>query len=129
MPKKPKKQRVPRTRAGGTMTESQYWGFIRSGLRHKSNRWPPKYQVLKAASKPVKNKRHKTEYKCAACKNWFKQSEVMVDHIKPAGSLRSFEDLPAFVETLFCEPENLQVMCKDCHQKKTNEERNESRKT
>ena len=43
------KQRVPRTRGGGKFTESQYWGRIRTALRHSAKRWPPKTAALKRA--------------------------------------------------------------------------------
>lgn len=82
-----------------------------------------KFQVLNAAKKSVKGKRHKSEYQCAQCKGWFKQADVQVDHIEPCGSLKSYADLPLFVEKMFCEPKDMQVLCKDCHQVKTNEER------
>lgn len=41
MRKQPKKPRVPRTRGGFTMTEAQFWGFIRSNLRLMSRKWRP----------------------------------------------------------------------------------------
>lgn len=48
------------------------------------------------------------------------RKEVQIDHIEPAGSLKGFDDLPGFVERLFCEVDGLQVLCKDgCHNKKT----------
>lgn len=112
---KPGKPRVPRTRGGGTMTEAQYWSFIRSGLRAKSSRWPPKFNVLKRAKRTVSGKRHRYEYECAICKDFFKESDVEVDHILPVGSLKSYSDLPQFVERLFCEEEGLRVLCKPCH--------------
>jgi hypothetical protein len=71
-----------------------------------------------------KKGRHRFEYQCAECKKWYMDKEVGVDHIKPAGSLKSFDDLPQFVETLFCEEDNLQVLChKPCHANKTARER------
>jgi 5-methylcytosine-specific restriction endonuclease McrA len=42
-----------------------------------------------------------------------------VDHICPAGSLNSAQDLPDFIERLFCEVDNLQVLCETCHNAKT----------
>jgi hypothetical protein len=55
--------------------------------------------------------------------------EVAVDHIVPAGQLRSFDDLPKFVEILFCEADNLQVLCHACHGRKTLNERNKAGET
>jgi 5-methylcytosine-specific restriction endonuclease McrA len=37
--------------------------------------------------------------------------------------LKTYNDLPAFVKNLFCEEDNLQVLCKPCHDVKTKEER------
>ena len=115
------RQRVPRTRAGGTWTKARYFGFIRSALRNAYSRYPPKFQAKEAARRKKKAGK-RFEYQCAVCNKWFPNSETEVDHIEPAGSLRSYDDLPAFVEKLFCEPDGLQVVCKVCHQRKTNDE-------
>lgn len=118
------KARVVKTRGGGRYSESQFWGFIRSGLRSKYQRWAPRYAVLAAARRPSKDKKNlklKWQFQCAKCKRWKKQTDVEVDHIEPCGSLRSFEDLPGFVERLFCEIEGLRVVCKVCHKKITKE--------
>lgn len=119
---KPKREKVPRARASGTMTESAFWSWIRSALRQKSRWWKPISDVKKAARKAYegKNKRQKYEYQCAKCKEWFPDKQVEVDHIVPAGSLKSSDDLKGFVERLFCEAEGLQVLCKDCHYQITN---------
>jgi 5-methylcytosine-specific restriction endonuclease McrA len=121
--------RVPRTRAGNTWTESRYWTFIRSGARVLWNKYPVKWQVLKAASRPVPKEagvRHKTEYQCAKCTEWFKAKEVQVDHKVKCGTLKSYADIGPFFERLLCEADGLQVLCTDCHNKKTQEERNAS---
>lgn len=124
MPRKPKTQRVPRTRAGGEWTEATYWSFLRSGLRQMSRRWPPIVrQAMVAARRKYEgeNKRQKWEYKCASCRKWHKGTDVAVDHIEPCGSLKSGDDIREFVERLFCEPAGLRVMCRECHRKVTNE--------
>lgn len=101
--------------------------FLRSGLRAKWTRWPPKYAVLAAAKRKYEgpNKRQKFEYQCAQCGGWFPQKEVAVDHIVPVGALRSLDDLPIFVAKLFVGPDKLQVLCDADHQVKTNKEREE----
>jgi len=116
-----KKPRVTRTRNAGTMTEAAFWSMIRSALRQKSRWWKPIAQCKQLAKKAYKgnNKRQRWEYQCNKCKGWFKSDEVNVDHVEPAGSLNNAQDLPAFVETLFCEVNNLQVLCKTCHDVKT----------
>lgn len=120
--KKPKKEKVPRTRASGTMTESAFWSWIRSALRQKTRWWKPIADVKKASRRAYNgnNKRQKFEYQCVICKEWFPDKQVEADHIVPAGSLKSSDDLKGFVERLFCEAEGLRVLCKDCHYKITN---------
>jgi len=134
-------KRTPPFKAYDMWTTAKFFGFIRSGLREKFNRWPPKYLVLGKAvrSAPILNpdgshstfksgkkvgeRRYVKEYKCNECKEWHKQKDVQVDHIIPAGSLKTFNDLPAFTERLFCGVDNLQVMCKICHNIKTKQEK------
>lgn len=118
-------RKVIKNRAGGTWTESRYWTFIRSALRQAWSKYPVRYQVLNDARRPYKgsDKRTKWEYKCKECKKHFKSKDVQVDHIESAGSLKCYEDLPDFVRRLFCEADNLQVLCKPCHHIKTQEER------
>ncbi len=113
--------RSPKVRNAGTMTESAFWSFIRSALRQKSRWWKPITECKLKAKRTYKgtNKRQKFEYQCATCKNWFPEKQINVDHIKPAGSLNCAQDLPGFVERLFCEIDNLQVLCEKCHDVKT----------
>jgi len=102
-------------------TTAAYWSFVRSGLRAKFTRWPPKYEVIKAAKREMKVKvgNQRFEYQCAVCSGWFKQKETECDHIIECGSLRCHADLAGFVERLFCSQEHLQVVCKPCHKAKT----------
>ena len=122
---KPRKGTTPKTRNAGTMTESAFWSFIRSSLRQKSRWWKPIAEAKLKAKRKYKgpNKRQKFEYLCNVCKEWFADKEINVDHIIPAGTLRCAQDLPGFVERLFCEVDNLQVLCETCHNKKTQDEK------
>jgi len=124
--KKAAKPRVPKTRNNGTMTESAFWSFIRSALRQKSRFWKPILQCKLNSRRIYKgpNKRQKFEYLCKHCGKWFQEKKINVDHIRPAGSLNCAQDLPGFVERLFCEVDNLQVLCTTCHDKKTKLEKN-----
>jgi 5-methylcytosine-specific restriction endonuclease McrA len=107
------------------MTEAAFWSYIRSTLRNKTRYWPPIKQVKLDARRAYKgpNKRQKFEYQCNYCKKWFAEKLINVDHIVGAGSLNCYGDLPGFVERLFCEVDNLQVLCEACHDKKTKQER------
>jgi len=123
--RKPRANASPKTRNNGTMTESAFWSFIRSGLRQKSRFWKPITQCKLNAKRAYKGplKRQKFEYQCNTCKNWFQEKLINVDHVHPAGSLNCANDLPGFVERLFCEVDNLQCLCVTCHDKKTKDER------
>jgi 5-methylcytosine-specific restriction endonuclease McrA len=112
---------TPKTRNAGTMTDSAFWSFIRSALRQKSRWWKPITECKMKARRAYKGplKRQKFEYQCNSCKDWFPEKKINVDHIIGAGSLNCSADLPGFVERLFCEQDNLQVLCTECHDKKT----------
>lgn len=120
---KAKRPRVPKTRNLGTLTESEYFSKIRSGLRNAFRWWKPMMEALKRASRPSQNKQNKrlkTEYKCAHCQQWFSRREVEIDHIEPAGSLRSYEDIVPFIKKLTVEDVHAyQILCKKDHKIKT----------
>jgi cytochrome c5 len=125
--KKVSRQRVPRTHAGGTWTRARYFSFIRSALRRASSNYPVKYQVLnenRRAKPPKKAGKHRYEHQCNSCRKWVPQKDIDIDHIVPAGSLNSYEDLPGFAERLLPNSaEAYQKLCKKCHQVKTDKER------
>lgn len=127
---KKKPARVKRTRNAATMTEAAFWGMIRAALRQKSRWWKPIAQAKAEAKRKYKgpNKRQQWEYQCNECKNWFPDKQVNVDHILPAGSLNCAQDLPGFVERLFCEVDGLQCLCTKCHDKKTKSEKDASKR-
>ncbi len=113
-----KKSKEPLVRCNGTMTESAYLAWIRSALRSKSLRWKPRGTALEMARRAYNgpNKLQKWEYQCAICKEWFKAKECVVDHHpKPAGSILSIHDIGEFCNSLYCEIDNLRVLCKPDH--------------
>ncbi len=111
--------------------------WLVSQLRRLSLRWPPRAKVMKAARRELPRKLKKDgtpykrpnfEYQCNVCKGWFRSSEVEVDHIKPVvdikeGSFTEEEFYAMFITGLFSYEDNLQVICKSCHQEKTQKER------
>lgn len=100
-------------------SDAKFWQFIRSGLRAKWVRWPPRYEILKDGRRAVKGKRHKWEIKCSVCKKWHQQKNIQVDHIEPVGTLKAYEHLPEFVRKLFVPKEKLRIVCVKCHAKIT----------
>lgn len=124
---KNKKNTTPKKdkpRNNGQWTEARYESFIRSTLRSGSRRWPPKWEVLKDAFSRTgvnpKTKRTAKLYLCAQCKEENSSKDVQVDHVEPIGPTKTWDE---FIERLFCEKDNLQVLCKPCHKKKTKEEK------
>lgn len=115
----------PRPYNSGTMTEAAFWGMLRSHLRRLTLRWKPRSECLKDNRRPSQgsNKRKRWEYECYMCGGWFYRDEVEVDHIVEAGSLKSFDDAGPFIQRLLPEKEGWGVVCKPCHQVKTQQNR------
>jgi len=115
---------VVKVRNNKTLTESGYWGLVRSTLRRGFRFWKPMMIVKQENRRKYVglNKRQKWEYQCNVCKGWFKDKEIQVDHIIPVGSLKCSEDLARFLERLTPE-QGFQVLCKEDHKKKTLKER------
>lgn len=118
----------PKTRNSGNWTEAQWTNFIRGNLRKASMKWAPINEAKKAArvSRGV--------YKCDGCgvegpasirdENGKKHNNACVDHIDPIiDPDKGFVSWDDFINKLFCEREDLQVLCHECHTKKTNDER------
>ena len=124
-----RKGSAEKTRNSGSMTESAFWSFIRSALRQKSRWWKPIQECKMKARRDYKEplKRLKYEYQCKKCKGWFKEKEINVDHRTPAGTLTCGDDLKGFVERLFCEVDNLDVLCEACHAVKTKKENEQNK--
>lgn len=118
----------PKTKNNGQWTEARFKGFIMSGLRRLSMRsWAPISQALKNA------RVDRGEYVCASCKQVVPASirnedgkrvkNVHVDHILPVIDVdKGFESWDKVIERLFSEADNLQVLCGDCHTKKSRSE-------
>lgn len=108
----------------GQWTVARFNSFVKGALRSASQRWPPKYQCLNEAKTEKRiNKalgRLAQHYKCNSCKNEFVLKDVQVDHVEAIGEFVSWD---LVVERMFCEKDNLQVLCKTCHALKTKAER------
>ncbi len=114
-------------------TEGRLKSFITSCLRGGFRRYPPKYEVLTEAfvDKRIneKTKRVSAHYRCGSCNGVFPTKEVQIDHIKPIVSpIDGFVSWDVFINNLFCDKENLQVLCVACHKAKTEKENNKRKK-
>lgn len=90
--------------------------FVISGLRRMSYKCPMRAAALTRAR--VK----RGLYKCEICSKLTKKSSIALDHILPVVPVTGWDDFEGFINRLFCLPEGLQTICKDCHGKKTKEE-------
>tara|TARA_R110000868_G_scaffold69210_2_gene204031 strand:- start:989 stop:1369 length:381 start_codon:yes stop_codon:yes gene_type:complete len=116
---KTRKGAAPKIFADNTMTSSAFFSMIRSSLRQKSRWWYSVKVCKERAQIPYKgpNKRRKYSYICELCKGEFDAKTINIHHIEECGSLNSFDDIPGFVERLFCNSDKLICICTKCHAK------------
>ena len=119
-----KSKRGVKDKAGGKWTTAKYWGHLRGVLRQGFMFYPAKAEAKRRAA--VREGRY-TKYRCADCEGLFGTKEVHVDHIVPCGTLTDYSHLAGFVERLYCEPEDLQILCKECHATKTKVDNKQTR--
>jgi len=121
---------VPKTRCNGMWTEARFNSFVKSQLRKGSMKWAPINIAKKAAW------RRRGFYLCADCgieapttldpetKGGKRIKNVYVDHIAPiVDPAEGFTTWDDYIERLYCELENLQVLCKTCHDGKSDIEK------
>jgi len=105
---------------------------IRSALRRTFSRSPIVREVLMSGRREVpkyckdgtRAKKDSVQYKCNVCNKWVGSTKCEVDHIKPViDNEIGFQTWEIFIARLFCNILNLQIICSDCHDKKTTAER------
>lgn len=108
---------------------------LRSAWRRIFSRSPIVREVLSEGRRTVPrfNKdgsRHKVDsvqFSCQVCQKWTPAKMIAVDHITPVidveNVLGKVYDWNEFKRRLFCEKKNLQRICDDCHNIKTQKER------
>jgi 5-methylcytosine-specific restriction endonuclease McrA len=105
---------------------------IRGALRRQFSRSPVVREVLMKVRREVprynkdgsRAKKDAVQYRCTPCGQWTKSTAVSVDHISPVIDVQAgFVDWNQFVARLFCDANNLQVICDTCHDDKTYAER------
>lgn len=114
-------------RCDGKWTEAKFVSFVKSQLRGGSMKWPPKNETLRNA------RRDRGIYLCNGCKELVtasvkvegkRKKNVFVDHIQPiVDPNEGFVSWDRFINALYCDSSNLQVLCSSCHNAKTQEER------
>lgn len=99
------------------MLDSKTRSYIFGALR-RIWRWS------KDRKKALDDSRKGTLLYCSVCKKGFKRERVHVDHKEPVvDPNKGFETWDIYIARLFCDSSNLCILCKACHQRKTNAER------
>lgn len=110
----------------GSMPESKLCTQLRSAIRQVWKMHDVKVSYLMKKSYPDMDNSTRTKWlvDCECCGESFKTSDVQIDHIKGEHSLKSFEDLLPFAESILGVSHNdLQVVCVPCHEALTYSER------
>lgn len=116
-----------KTRCSGQWTEAKFRSFVVGNLRRVTNKWAPINEVKKEA------RISRGFYRCKGCGGTApttivvdgkRVKNIFVDHINPiVDPSVGWVSWDAFIEGLFSEKDNLQLLCKSCHDEKTEEER------
>jgi 5-methylcytosine-specific restriction endonuclease McrA len=74
------------------------------------------------------SRRRRVSWKCEKCLELYSRKDINVDHIKPIGRgvATEIESIPDFFQLVYCSYDNLQILCKECHKKKTKREQKEA---
>jgi len=106
---------------------------IRGAIRRIFSRSPAKIEAQMKVRREVpkfnkdgsRSKVDAVQYQCNICKNWVGSTHVEVDHTVPVIEVneQGFVDWNTFVNRLFCQVQDLQVLCDPCHDQKTRDER------
>lgn len=111
----------------GQWTEARMNTFIRNLLRQGSIKWSP-IQLCKTKARISRG-----WYLCAGCGDDVpasirnedtgkRETNIFVDHREPVVPLTGFTTWDDYIKRLFCEVDNLDLLCKPCHDEKTSEE-------
>lgn len=101
-------------------------GMILGAIRKAFSRSETARKVREAARAKSKGPRGGAQYTCASCKAISSISGINVDHISPVVPVgKSYTDFTwdQLIARLWCCEDNLQVLCKKCHNLKTKEEK------
>lgn len=127
-------------------TEAWFKNTIRGQMREIFARWPRRKEVLNRVREeewPLtktgkERKRPVVWYKCEECSFRCKENtskanpknyrRIWVDHVHPVVPPGVDVGWQEYLDRLFCDPDNLQALCTECHKAKTNRERSERMK-
>lgn len=127
------------------MSEAKFRQMLKADTRKIwLTRWPPRAECLKNAERRVQIDTYKNgnpkmgkEHQCASCREWFPQERnskgtlkphVEVNHKITVGGFSDdihnwHNDIASIYKRLLVSVEDLECLCKVCHQQVTNSER------
>lgn len=95
-----------------------YSKYLLRSLRRIFN-WSPERRKARAKAAGTKF----NTYYCEQCNELFERSQTHVDHKEPVVEIETgFKDWNTYIERLFCDASNLQVLCISCHKTKSKAE-------
>ena len=99
-------------------TQASFYSWLRSLLRKGWSRFPNKttFERVNRVRAPVGlNGRLVWGGRCNICEELFKTSDLHIDHLIPAGSLKGPEDVARFIAHLYVPSTRMQWLCIPCH--------------
>ena len=111
-----------------TWTQAKFNSFIKNNLRSATRKWAPIYKCTKEANVS------RGLYLCAECKEEVpptvtcpekrtRVKNIFIDHIVPiVDPAVGFVSWDSVIERMFCDSDNLQLLCLKCHKAKSQEE-------
>lgn len=116
-----------KTRCSGEWSEARYVTFVKGALRQATMKWKPIQDCKKMA------RVRRGWYRCACCReeipstvivNRKRVKNAIVDHIRPiVDPALGFTTWDVCIERMYCELDNLQLICLACHNVKCAEEK------
>ena len=118
----------PKVRCNNQWTEARYTTFVKNLIRSGSRKWGPTQLCIKKA------RVERGIYLCANCHEHVpativveglkgRTKNILVDHIAPVIDPHvGFTTWDSYIAGIFCEEDNLQIICRACHLVKTKEE-------
>ena len=100
-------------------SEAAFYGWVRGQLRKGWTRHPVKNLLIQNNRFKKDNGKGRMTWhlNCSQCKVATPQTKIQIDHINPAGSLKTTEDIGKFVERLyFVTFDTIRPVCIPCHE-------------
>lgn len=107
-------------------SDARFHSWILNIIRKGTVFFPNRINAINLAKvgrrKNSKTNRLAEHYKCALCQDQFPLKDIEVDHVEPVIPISGWKSWDDTIRRVFCRPSGWQVLCKQCHIKKSAEE-------